>query len=893
MLIKHHRKILLLILIILFSVSITNAQEDFTLTGNYTISENESEEYENLNLTTNSSHLIVNGTLIVHGNLDMSGNKSQFTMGSSAVVIVYGNFIGSNKVDISISSYLIVQGNFTRRTGSNQSNIDIDNGNVYIFGEVDGWQDEFTSCDDYNGNTSGVSNEECEYGTESDYEDNIEDFPSEIADKLNCFNLTNPEDQTSCEGNNVVFNIQTSTSRNVSYQWQVKASGSDAYTDIVGANTINLSLNNITNDMGGNLYRVKIRAEETGSGCKVSISKPAALIIDTVFDWTGALGSDWNNPGNWLCNTIPNINSNTTISSGLTNYPIISSGGSATVNNLTIESGATLEISDNNLEIYGSISNNGEIIANAGTLVMKGSSSAQSLPSGLFRNNRILNLEIDNLNSVISNTTIELSGWLKLTNGNLFTNDDFTLISNAAKTALIDGSGNGEIIGNVSMQRYIDPAFGYKYFGSPFSNTTVGDFSSYVDLNSEFPSVFKYMEDREDADGNDLSGWEAYTNSVSGFNILEGYALNFGTAGGELILDINGTVNNGDVTRNLNTSNGDYTKGFHLVSNPYPSPIDWNMIPSLSTNIDNAAYFFRADATDEYGGAYTSYVADISSSGTGGSIVPSMQGFFIHASDGTSSSVLRMNNGVRVNDFSQEFYKNQVTVNEPGLIRISAGFGNKNYSDPLVIYFNNNLSLDFDRENDALKLYNSNKDLPNFYSITNDGKETSINGMPAIDSQNKLRIPLGIKTEKQGRLNIKLEDLENIEEDIQVFLIDQERRVSVNLKEENYSLNLEKGTYKNRFFLSFSPDRFPDPSILFNDPFSLMDTSEKIGVRMHLNERESGHLRISNINGQLLKLIQVTGGEDINFSNIQSTGIYLVTFISNLRQFSKKVIVRK
>ncbi len=96
-----------------------------------------------------------------------------------------------------------------------------------------------------------------------------------------------------------------------------------------------------------------------------------------------------------------------------------------------------------------------------------------------FENNRIRNLRIDNISGVTSEAIIEVTGTLKVENGNFDTGNELTLISNEDQTALIDGAGNGEVIGLVSMQRYLDKAFGYKYFSSPFQNSVVGDFASF------------------------------------------------------------------------------------------------------------------------------------------------------------------------------------------------------------------------------------------------------------------------------------------------------------------------------------------------------------------------------------------------------------------------------
>jgi hypothetical protein len=65
------------------------------------------------NLTIGQSgKLIVNGYLKVNGNLSMVNNYPEFSMGTDAIVTVVGDFLASNQVEISVSSYLIIQGDF-------------------------------------------------------------------------------------------------------------------------------------------------------------------------------------------------------------------------------------------------------------------------------------------------------------------------------------------------------------------------------------------------------------------------------------------------------------------------------------------------------------------------------------------------------------------------------------------------------------------------------------------------------------------------------------------------------------------------------------------------------------------------------------------------------------
>ena len=112
-----------------------------------------------------------------------------------------------------------------------------------------------------------------------------------------------------------------------------------------------------------------------------------------------------------------------------------------------------------------------------------------------------------------------------------------------------------------------------------------------------------------------------------------GYAVNFGSNAAPNTVDVTGVVNNGTLTVTLYNHNNTYTKGFNLIGNPYPSPIDWDAAAGWTkTNIDNALYYFKASTTDQYGGTYSTYINGISATGGTTNIIPSMQGFFVHVS---------------------------------------------------------------------------------------------------------------------------------------------------------------------------------------------------------------------------------------------------------------------
>jgi len=83
---------------------------------------------------------------------------------------------------------------------------------------------------------------------------------------------------------------------------------------------------------------------------------------ETPMDWTGAVSSDWNDPDNWSKSLgVPNEHKDITIEATKSHDPEIPNDG-ASINNLTVSSGASLTVGDGgSLITYGTITNEGTI----------------------------------------------------------------------------------------------------------------------------------------------------------------------------------------------------------------------------------------------------------------------------------------------------------------------------------------------------------------------------------------------------------------------------------------------------------------------------------------------------------------------------------------------------
>ena len=542
----------------------------------------------------------------------------------------------------------------------------------------------------------------------------------------------------------------------------------------------------------------------------------------------------------------------------------------------------------------------GTITTSTGTNIFFGTSgntsgAAFSIPSGTFTSApTINNLTINRINSLtLGNQMLSIAGIL-LCNGPLATNDNLTLLSDASGTALIDGSGTGQVTGNVIMQRYLPVGFGYKYFSSPFQSATVSEFGDDMDLTYWFPTFYEYDESRTS------SGWVDYTTSTNVLQPMVGYAVNFGSVSAPNTVDVTGTVNNGSLSLTLYNNNNTYTQGLNLVGNPYPSAIDWDAASGWTkTNIDDAVYFFKASATDEYGGTYSSYISGVSSDGIVSNIIPSMQGFFVHVSDGTYpvTGTLGMNNNVRVNDQTQVFTK---SLNLKGtekssapLIRLASKYEDDDTStDPMVIYLHHLASQSFDSEYDALKILNTDLNIPNLYVLLPDDKKLSISSISPVFSL-PLRIPLGLKTNRNGNVSFFLLDRNEYFPASDIVLHDSITGTRQPLGDDSmYTVNLGAGEYHGRFFLEITGITTENTKIPVPDSlFTVYSSNGILKTNIYELAGDKGTVSVFNLTGQMVKSYIIRQPGYHEFIAPEFRGIYIITYSTGSRRSSRKIII--
>lgn len=551
---------------------------------------------------------------------------------------------------------------------------------------------------------------------------------------------------------------------------------------------------------------------------------------------------------------------------------------------LIIPSGAYVVSGNGNMLISKNFTNNGSFTHNNGTVIFNGSTQTIAGSSATNFNN----ITVANGSTTTIAAGAQTLRNILLSNGTLNANGNLTLISTASQTAAIDGSGTGEVLGNVIMQRYIASAFGYKYFSSPFQSDTVGDFANDMNLAASFPTFYRHDENLAS------NGWITYTAASGALSPMRGYAANLGSGGGAKTVDLKGVVNNHNYSLTLYNHNMAYTQGFNLVGNPYPSPINWDAAGGWTkTNIDNAVYYFNAGSTNQYTGVYSSYINGVSSDGIAGNTIAAMQGFFVHVSNGgfPVTGLLGINNNARILNNTATFFRVGGMQDSKPLIRLNAGFaGSPHNTDPVVLYFDDAAGSNFDKTHDALKLMNTDSLTPSLYAVSADAQKLSIQALAASDTMKV--IPLGFSSKKDEWVNFTATEIKDIPADMYIYFLDKASGKQQDLrKEPQYRLHLVHGEYENRFFLQLSKKE-PVTATAVSNGFKTYSSGGRLFVNPGLAAGERAGITVVNMLGQVVCRQDVTGNTFTPLQILFTDGVYVV-HLSGAGNQTKKVVIGK
>jgi hypothetical protein len=345
------------------------------------------------------------------------------------------------------------------------------------------------------------------------------------------------------------------------------------------------------------------------------------------------------------------------------------------------------------------------------------------------------------------------------------------------------------------------------------------------------------------------SAWEQIGSNAQ-LKVGEGYTMK-GTSGEANLTTLQnyvfkGKPNNGTISLSIG-SNQNY-----LIGNPYPSALSVNefFLDNLKDinggrndkNAFNGALYFwdhfsgKTHVLSEYVGGYAvlnlvgavaAIATDARIDATGdrstrrpGDFIPVGQGFFINTEINSSTGgelagsggVVRFKNSqrrFRKEGSNSQFLKPEIreksAKNEEEKSRIRLNFQSPlGYHRQILLGVDQNATNDFDLGYDALLNDYNLEDM--FWLI--DGWEYVIQGVGHINPEQVL--PIGLRIEKAGELKILIEELENISEEVEIYIRDKSTENYHDLRDSEFTLEIEPGDYYERFELVFQKPEIPE-----------------------------------------------------------------------------------
>ncbi len=239
--------------------------------------------------------------------------------------------------------------------------------------------------------------------------------------------------------------------------------------------TAGSSTNSITVNSGLITGTITVKA---GNVCGFSTASSLTVTVAAPGQWIG-ITTNWNDGQNWCSGILPGISTNVTIPSGTPNSPVISVA-TAMAHNVSIAAGASLTVTGAKFQIGGAIANNGSFDVTNGTIEMNGS-LIQNIPANIFVNDALKNLIVSNSNAAGLTLNGRLDIYRSLGFGpaglKLNTNGFLTLKSTAQETAWLEDMTGKNIMGDVTVERYIPDHFkAWQFLAIPVSgNQTVNE----------------------------------------------------------------------------------------------------------------------------------------------------------------------------------------------------------------------------------------------------------------------------------------------------------------------------------------------------------------------------------------------------------------------------------
>ncbi len=432
----------------------------------------------------------------------------------------------------------------------------------------------------------------------------------------------------------------------------------------------------------------------------------------------------------------------------------------AICNDYTVNSGGTLNGSSFTLRLLGDFEQNGTFNPENSTLrFTAGANNAHSISGSSSIPLNIL--ELDDPMGLNISSPVQLRGQLRPIRGTVNTNNQLTLISNINGTGSIGRIHNGaDVLGQITLQRFIPSSpQHWVYLANPLLNQTLQHWNDEIVTSgfpgSDFPnynfnSIYWYDET---APGSRNMGWTGATNVTNAVNPQRGYIAYMNSPAVTVVT--NGDFQKGNVSVPLSFVDNEPGTGYfnpdgwNLISNVYPSTIDWVALKdnSPSWSASNSSYYVYDAAASNY----RTYNAN-SMVGTANRFIASCQAFFVQASASNQSIVF---SETVKSTTSAAFQRN---TEESSFVRFN--LSRAGMDDEMILNIREGATMNFDELFDAIKWESPVNNAPELAFLAADSSKLTIQSISNFDES--ITIPVYSEMPVAGTYTFSVSEIQNL-----------------------------------------------------------------------------------------------------------------------------------
>ncbi|WP_299526967.1 choice-of-anchor D domain-containing protein [Winogradskyella sp.] len=414
----------------------------------------------------------------------------------------------------------------------------------------------------------------------------------------------------------------------------------------------------------------------------------------------------------------------------------------------------------------------------------------------------------------------------------------------------------------------------------------------------------------------DYSSWQ-HVRSTGNLGAGEGFTMK-GPGSGPITADQNyafvGKPNNGTINLPLNADNN------YLVGNPYPSALNADEFINDNPHLSGTLYFWEhwgggSHVLQQYQGGYAVYSLaggvpasapdpDVAQVGVGtkipGRYIPVSQGFFVTA---TGTGSITFENDQRI--FAKESGSNSVFMRGANVsnsesddtdtddrMKFRFGFKSSNalqLSRQILLTIDENTTPDVDWAYDASLNEDQTDDM--FWVINNEKYIIQANNVAEASTI----YPLGFKASIDGINTVRIDSLENVPDDIDIYIHDIDQDTYHNLRNSDYEVTLNTGEYLNRFAITFViPESLSTEDVIIEGLRMYYSAHRHKIVVLNPELIELEQIQLFNINGQQVYNNDNIWQETYNEFQLQelSTGVYIINLKTPTGTQTKKIIIK-